>query len=64
MACTACLVCLISTVIDCRKNALGRASASSEHITKLEQSTFLSISIGSTNKTFVKFTAIIQSNYT
>ncbi len=42
MACTACLVCLVSTVSGCHKNILGRASASSRHITKLEQSTFLS----------------------
>ena len=38
---TACLVCLISTVSGCRKNAIGRGSSSSGHIKKLEQSTFL-----------------------
>jgi hypothetical protein len=38
---TACLVCMVSTVSGCRKNALGRPSAKSRHITKLEQSTFL-----------------------
>jgi hypothetical protein len=37
----ACLVCLVSTVSSCHKNTLGRVSASSGHITKLEQSTFL-----------------------
>ncbi len=41
MACTACLVCLVSAVSGCRKNAIGRRSASSGHKTKLEQSTFL-----------------------
>ncbi len=41
MACTACLVCLVSTVSGRPKNALGRGSASSGHITKLKQSTFL-----------------------
>ncbi len=41
MACTACLVCLVSTVSGHCKNTLGRASTSSGHITKLEQSTFL-----------------------
>jgi hypothetical protein len=38
---TACLVCLVSTVSGHCKNALGRGIASSEHKTKLEQSTFL-----------------------
>ncbi len=38
---TACLVCLVSTVSGCCKNAHGRGSASSSHKTKLEQSTFL-----------------------
>jgi len=38
---TTCLVCLDSTVSGCCKNALVRVSASSGHITKLEQSTFL-----------------------
>jgi hypothetical protein len=33
---TACLVCLVSTVSDCHKNALGKGSASSEDIIKLE----------------------------
>ncbi len=41
MACTACLVCLVSTVRGRCKNHLGRASASSGHNTNLEQSTFL-----------------------
>jgi hypothetical protein len=41
MACTAYLVHLVSTVSGCHKNTLGSASASSRHITKLEQSTFL-----------------------
>jgi hypothetical protein len=40
MAHTACPVCLVSIVSGCRKNALGRGSISSMHITKLEQSTF------------------------
>jgi hypothetical protein len=38
MAHTTCLVCLVSTVSGCHKNALGRGSTSSRHITKLEQS--------------------------
>ncbi len=46
MAHTACLVCLVSTVSGPCKNALGRGSASIRHITKLEQSTFLYISMG------------------
>jgi hypothetical protein len=41
MASTTCLVCLVSTVSGCHENALGRGSASSRHITKLEQSTFV-----------------------
>jgi hypothetical protein len=40
MACTVCLVCLVSIVSGCHKNALGRGSASSEHIPNLEQSRF------------------------
>jgi hypothetical protein len=40
MACTACIVCLISAVRDYHKNALGRGSTSSGHITKFEQSRF------------------------
>jgi hypothetical protein len=40
---TACLVCLVITVSSHIKNTLARASASSGHITKLEQSTFPSI---------------------
>jgi hypothetical protein len=43
MACTACLVCLVSTVRGCHKNALGIGSIFSEHITKLELSSFLGI---------------------
>jgi hypothetical protein len=38
---TACLVCLVSAVSSSCKNTLRRESASSRHITKLEQSTFL-----------------------
>jgi len=45
MAHTACLVCLVSIVSGHSKNALGRGSSSNGHITKLEQSTFLSISM-------------------
>jgi hypothetical protein len=41
MAHTACLVCLVSTVSGYCKKSLARASASSRHITKLEQCTFL-----------------------
>jgi len=41
MACTIWLVCLVSTVSGRHKNALGKGSASSWHITKLRQSTFL-----------------------
>jgi hypothetical protein len=41
MARASCLVCLVSTVSGHCKNALGRGSASSRHITKLKQSTFL-----------------------
>jgi hypothetical protein len=41
MAHTAALVCLVSTVSTSCKNALGSTCASSWHITKLEQSTFL-----------------------
>jgi hypothetical protein len=42
MACTNCLVCLVSTVfVAALKNTLRRASTSSRLITKLEQSTFL-----------------------
>ncbi len=35
MAHTACLVCLVSAVRGCHKNAHGRGSASSEHIKNL-----------------------------
>jgi hypothetical protein len=45
MARITCLVCLAITVSCCPKNALGRPSASSGHITKLEQSTFVLISV-------------------
>ncbi len=38
---TACLVCLVCAVSGCCENTLVRAIASSGHITKLEQSTFL-----------------------
>jgi len=41
MACTVCFVCLVITVSGHWKNALGKGSTSSGHITKLEQSTFL-----------------------
>jgi len=34
MACTTCLVCLVSTASGCRKNTLGRLSACSGHITR------------------------------
>ncbi len=47
MSCTACLIHLISTVSGYCINALGRGSASSGHITKLEQSTFPWISMAS-----------------
>jgi hypothetical protein len=46
MARTACLVCLVSTARGCHKNALGRGISKSGHVTKLEQSTFLKISMG------------------
>ncbi len=45
MAHTACLVCLVSIVSGQSKNALGRGNSSNGHITKLEQSTFLSMSM-------------------
>jgi hypothetical protein len=45
MAHTACLVCLVSIVSGHSKNALGRGSSSNGHITKFDQSTFLSISM-------------------
>jgi hypothetical protein len=38
MARTSCLVCLVGTVSGCHKNALGKGSTSSQHITKFEQS--------------------------
>ncbi len=41
MTCTACLGSLTNTVSDLRKNTIGRASASSRNITKLEQSTII-----------------------
>jgi hypothetical protein len=41
MARTACLACLVRTVSGRYKNTLRRVSASSGHITKLEQSTLL-----------------------
>ncbi len=40
MTCAACLVCFVSTVSGCSKNALGRGRTSNRHITKLEQSIF------------------------
>jgi hypothetical protein len=40
MAHTACLVCLVSAVNGCSKKSLGRAGASSVHITNLKQSIF------------------------
>ncbi len=40
MAQTACLVCPVSTVCGHHKNAFGKGSNSSRHITKLEKSTF------------------------
>ncbi len=45
MACTACLVCHVSTIGGDCKNAPGRGSDSHKHITKLEQSDFLNIYI-------------------
>jgi hypothetical protein len=41
MVCTTFLVCLVSTVSGCHKNALGRGNTCIGRITKLEQSTFL-----------------------
>jgi hypothetical protein len=41
MAPTPCFACWVSSVSGHNKNTLGRASASSRHIAKLEQSTFL-----------------------
>ncbi len=41
LAHTTYLVCLVSTISDCCKNALGRCSASRGQITKLELFTFL-----------------------
>jgi hypothetical protein len=41
MACTTCLVYLVSTVSGRCKNTLGGASTSNGHITKLAHSTFL-----------------------
>ncbi len=41
MTCIGQLVDLVNTVSGWHKNALGRGSASSRYITKLEQSTFL-----------------------
>jgi len=40
MAHTACLACLVSTASGLGKNALGRGSASSGHLTKLKQHRF------------------------
>jgi hypothetical protein len=45
MACTACLVCHVSTIGGNCKNARERGNASSRYITKLEQSDFLYISM-------------------
>ncbi len=50
MAPTTCIVRLVSTVSDCHKNALGRGSISSGHVTKLEKATFLYISMVKTVK--------------
>ncbi len=41
MVCTTCLVCRVSSVSGCCNNDLGRPSASSGHMAKLEHSTFL-----------------------
>ncbi len=41
MAHTPCLVCQVKTVNGRHKNTLVRASASSRHITQLEESTFI-----------------------
>ncbi len=45
MACTTCHVCLLSTVSGRCKDALGKGSASGQHITKLKHYTFLQISM-------------------
>jgi len=43
MAFTACLISVVSTVCICQKYALVKGSASSGHVTKLEQYTFIDI---------------------
>ncbi len=50
MAHTACLVCLISTVNGCSKKKPGKTSASSWHITNLEQSILETFDIFDENK--------------
>ncbi len=55
-----CLVCLDSAVSGSYRNALGRGSASHRHITKLDQSTFLWISMGMFNYMSVVFVLIIE----
>jgi len=60
MACTPCLVCLISTVSGCCKNALGRGSTSSGHITNLSNLLFSDIyeqmaAATTTNKSILPF---------
>ncbi len=51
---TACLVCMVSTVSGCHKNAFGKGSACSGHKTKLEQCTFLQISMKCTDDSCTK----------
>ena len=60
MACTACLVCMVTTVCEYHKNGLERGSASSEHITKLEQSTSLEIFMEDINSNIEK---LLKTNF-
>jgi hypothetical protein len=62
MAHTTCLVFLVSTVSGCRKNAVGRGSVSSRHITKLEQSIFYYISVVAMPKVAKVSTAYSHNN--
>ncbi len=52
IASSVCFVCLVSIVSGCHKNAIGKGSACSGHIAKLEQFTFLWISMIFTYTTF------------
>jgi hypothetical protein len=45
MACTTCLVCLVSTVSGCHKNTLERASACSRHKKNLSNLLFLDTNV-------------------